>query len=176
MPVSTWYGIVVTNSRVDSINLQNNNLIGSIPRTIGYLTDTRSINFAVNTLSDVIPVSIGNCKNLGTLFLGYNNLSGNIPGSLGDCSALTILNLSKNFLQGAVPPDLGNCRMLTNFLLNNDLLPGSVPKKFLRLGRCYISLSYNELDNIEKEPEEQVDAIADVNYNRFTFSVLETAV
>ena len=36
-PVSTWYGITVTNNRVTDIYINGNNLTGSIPYSIGNL-------------------------------------------------------------------------------------------------------------------------------------------
>ena len=36
-PVSTWYGITVTNNRVTELNITGNNLTGSIPSSVGHL-------------------------------------------------------------------------------------------------------------------------------------------
>src|SRR6476620_5519111 len=50
-PVSTWYGISVTNSRVTEIRLTYNNVIGSIHSSIGNLVNLNALYLGNNKLS-----------------------------------------------------------------------------------------------------------------------------
>jgi Leucine rich repeat/Bacterial Ig-like domain (group 2) len=72
-----WYGVTCSGGRVTGVNLPNNNLIGTIPASIGNLTDLTVLN------------------------LSSNQLTGNIPTRIVDLGGLTSLNLSSNQLTGS---------------------------------------------------------------------------
>src|SRR4051794_16911290 len=59
-PVKSWSGITVGDSRVTSIYLFDNNLTGTLPSSLGDLTNVFSIDLGYNSLSGSIPSSIGN--------------------------------------------------------------------------------------------------------------------
>lgn len=77
-------------------------LSGSIPSSIGNLTNLELLDLSHNELSGRIPSSIGNLENLQLLDLSNNQLSGEIPGSTADLSSLLGLDLRHNFLGDAV--------------------------------------------------------------------------
>src|SRR5690606_36277697 len=54
-PVDTWYGVTVQNGHVVEINLLRNNLVGSLPKSLGDLKFLVSLNLAFNTISGEIP-------------------------------------------------------------------------------------------------------------------------
>src|SRR3982750_1324368 len=60
-PVSTWYGITVTDSRVTSIQISG--MKGTIPSSIGNLVNLNYLDLR-GTLSGSIPSTIGNLVNL----------------------------------------------------------------------------------------------------------------
>ena len=68
-PVSTWYGITVTNGRVTEIDLDANNVVGVLPSEIGDLDSLISIQFWNNGLSGSLPSTIGNLINLEQIYL-----------------------------------------------------------------------------------------------------------
>ena len=92
-PVAKWYGISVTPNKVDRIELNNNKLSGSIPSSLGSLTNLRFLELAGNNLNGSIPSSLGNLTNLLYLELDGNHLSGSIPSSLGNLTYLWDLGL-----------------------------------------------------------------------------------
>ncbi len=55
--LSTWYGITVTDGRVTSVNLHGNNLVGTIPSTIGNMDSLQYLNFGYNQLIGSIPLT-----------------------------------------------------------------------------------------------------------------------
>ena len=72
------------NGRVTQLEIYNNQLRGSIPPSLGRLTNLTQLEIYKNQLSGPIPSSLGSLTNLQFLNLGENNgLSGSIPSSLG---------------------------------------------------------------------------------------------
>jgi Leucine-rich repeat (LRR) protein len=131
-PVSNWNGITLTGNRVTSIDLNTNNLTGTIPDSLGLLDALNSLVLGTNRLTGSIPTSLGNLTNLGanfgSLVLGSNQLSGTIPTSLGNLVNLSnVLDLSSNQLTGSIPTSLGNLTSLSNLYLYNNLLSGAIP-------------------------------------------------
>jgi Leucine-rich repeat (LRR) protein len=151
-PVSTWFGIRVSNGRVTKIILNNNMLKGAIPSSVGNLTNLDKLvlsnnqlsgsipstlftlinlqwlDLFRNRLSGTIPASIGNLVNLTALYLGQNQLTGNIPGSIGNLVKLhENLDLDYNQLSGSIPSSIGNLKKLNYLYLDNNQLTGNIP-------------------------------------------------
>lgn len=144
-PVSTWWGITVTNTRVTTINLEWNNLNGSIPSSLGNLVNLVSLSLPQNQLSGSMPPELGNLVNLQTLDLSENQLSGNIPSSLGNLVNLQGLYLYQNLqLSGNIPSSLGNLVNLTFLALGDLQLSGNIPSSLGNLVNLQ-SLSLNNL-------------------------------
>ena len=109
----TWSGVTCDagQTTAEVLNLQYNNLVGTLPTTLGNLTNLRYLDLLSNQLSGAIPTELGNLTNLQTLNLSFNQLSGAIPTELGNLTNLWRLGLSSNQLVGAVPSSITN---LTN--------------------------------------------------------------
>src|SRR6266542_5797310 len=170
-PVSTWYGITVTNTRVtviymgyNNLNgsisssfgnlvnlnylwLSNNHLTGSIPSSIGKLANLKELDISDNQLTGSIPTSIGNLVNLEFLYLYFNQLSGSIPASIGKLLNLNNLYLNNNRLSGSIPSSIGNLVNLYFLYLNNNRLSGSIPSSLNHLSNLNwtygLNLSHN---------------------------------
>ena len=100
-PLGEWYGVVTNpNGRVTQLSLEDNQLSGSIPSSLGNLSNLEYLALPVNQLSGSIPSSLGNLSNLEFLALSVNPLSGSIPSSLGNLSNLVNLHLTFNQLSG----------------------------------------------------------------------------
>ena len=81
-PLSTWFGVFLDGAYVDIITLQHNNLVGSLPASLGNLTELPvTFNFSDNKLTGSIPNS-------------FINLSGSAP---------SIFLLSRNQFSGPIP-------------------------------------------------------------------------
>ena len=101
-----WKGIVCSCGVVVQLDLREQNLIGSIPSSIGVLSNLLSLNFMDNSLTGSIPSEIGLLSNLVFIGLGKNSLSGTIPATLNYLSRLNVLELSQNSLSGMIPSSL----------------------------------------------------------------------
>lgn len=132
-----------------SLNLDGNQLDGSIPETIwsaANWTSLVSVTFSVgsNQLSGSLPphlwnVTVPNALNLFTFTITNNSLSGTIPAGswIGDFKGLAIddfifFDASYNALSGALPTDIIAFPSSINTLsvnLQNNNLSGSLPTK-----------------------------------------------
>jgi Leucine-rich repeat (LRR) protein len=120
--LDTWVGVTVTNDRVTRLDLDDNNLAGVIPSSIGNLDSLTFLSFERNQLTGLIPPEISSLTNLEYLYLDDNQLSDSIPQEIGYLTNLRILYLAWNQLSGAVPAEIGNMTNLTSLYLQyNDL-------------------------------------------------------
>jgi len=92
----TWYGITCDagSTNVTFINMGNNNLSGSIPSSLGNLTNLQGLALTSTPLNGSIPTQLGNLTHLGVLYLSSNQLSGDIPSSLSNLTNLYDLHLN----------------------------------------------------------------------------------
>ena len=142
-PVSSWFGITVTGNRVTTVFLYNNNMIGTLPSSIGNLTALTTLKLYSNQLNGAIPASIGNLADLFVLYLNNNQLSGPIPSSIGDLVQLGQLDLHHNLLSDTIPSAISNMVSLSGLFLNENQLSGSIPSSLGNL----VNLSILELND-----------------------------
>jgi Leucine-rich repeat (LRR) protein len=148
-PVKTWIGISVSRdgTRVTSIELDANNMEGTIPASIGNLTAMEEIDLSYNKLSGIIPISIGNFKAATSINFSENKLTGTIPVQISNLKSLQVCNLGGNLLTGTIPSQLAEISNSLSFLyLFHNHLTGTIPSSFDKLTNLYaIDLSGNEL-------------------------------
>jgi hypothetical protein len=126
--VCGWYGVNCNSAgRVFMLDLSQNNLIGTIPNSIGSLTDLQQLWLFGNQLNGPVPASIGNLTNLQSLILSNNQLNSFIPASIGQLTNLQQLWLFGNQLSGPIPTSIGNLTNLQQLILNNNQLGGLIP-------------------------------------------------
>ena len=134
-----------------SLVISNNFIAGSIPTSVGSLTELTTLALTNNILSGAIPTAIGNLTKLVTLGLYGNGLTGQIPSELGRLTLLKNLLLSNNQLEGAIPANLEHLVLLENLNLRNNRftsLPTSIDK-LLNLDK--LQLQKNQLTTLPKE-------------------------
>ena len=90
---------ILGDRRVDSLYLEDNNLIGETPAEFANLT-ARNLYLSKNRLSGEIPERL--CSVI-SLDLPNNQLSGRIPQGLAGCSGPCFLSLHNNELSGEIP-------------------------------------------------------------------------
>lgn len=141
-----WYGVTVTADKVTQIILSGNNLKGTIPMALMQLTSLQILNLNNNQLTGSIPVELAGLKKLLGLHMYGNSLSGVIPSQLGELSQLTILLLNKNKLTGGIPTQLGKLSKLIGLYLADNQLSGPIPVELGNLSLLKsIDLSKNRL-------------------------------
>ena len=141
-----WYGITCdhTNRYIISISLMNNNLVGTLPRSLWKLRNLQGLCICINKelsghLSDILSA---NMTNLLSLHLAFNKLSGEIPGEriLAKMNSLVKIQLccqlGKGFT-GEIPKDIGNLTQLQVISLGENRLNGLIPKSIAKLKKLW---------------------------------------
>ncbi len=146
-PVEEWYGVTVgIFGQLVVLNLNDNNLSGSLPMDVGHLWTLEELNLGSNRITGEIPATIGKLEYLGKLNLSDNQLSGEIPAELGRLEELEVLALDKNQLTGELPAELGNLASLRELhLQENESLSGPLPDSFTNLELQTLNLGETEL-------------------------------
>lgn len=121
--VSNWYGVIVSEGHVKSLDLRVNNLSGTIPSKINDLSSLVSLQLYGNNLSGTI-TPLYNLKNLTLLDLSVNQFSGDIS-FISDLTNLTNLALNSNKFTGGLDPLL-NLKSLTNLHLGVNKFTGNI--------------------------------------------------
>ncbi|WP_052259528.1 immunoglobulin domain-containing protein [Flavobacterium sp. KMS] len=165
--VTGWYGLSVTNGHLTYLNLENNNLNGSLPAEIEELKYLTYFNVNVNKVTGNIPPEIGQLENLQILYLNQNEftgtipleimqlkqlqvldlrankLTGEIPVSIKELTKLKTLNLGSNQLTGTIPSGIGQLENLEMLALSNNQLTGGIIPEIVKLSKLYLLFLHN---------------------------------
>ena len=97
--ISDWDGITTggTPSRVTKLDLDDEDLTGSIPAELGSLTGLTDLDLSDNSLTGDIPMELGLLSNLASVKLSGNSLTGCIP--------IALQSVPTNDLDGLGLPD-----------------------------------------------------------------------
>ena len=157
LPLGQWHGVRLNlEGRVFHVELDRNNLRGSIPSEIGQLDKLNNLSLRGNQLSGALPIELGQVKTLTRLDLGENQLTGSLPYDVfGELANLGVLDLQRNqftgsvptglatnmwylalggnALTGPIPPELGQLSTLRLLHLGSNNLSGTIPPELGRL-------------------------------------------
>ncbi|MEM7130967.1 MAG: C13 family peptidase [Chloroflexota bacterium] len=169
-----WHGVSCLGSRVTELDLNTNQLRGSIPEELGQLSNLTKLVLLINELSGSIPTELGQLSNLTELVLFDNKLSGSIPAELGQLSNLTFLLLNGNQLNGSIPPELGQLSNLTRLWLYHNDLSGAIPAELGQLSNLtFLWLVGNDLSGAIPAELGQLSNLTslDLNLNKLSGSI-----
>ncbi|KAF5201845.1 Leucine-rich repeat receptor-like protein kinase pxl1 [Thalictrum thalictroides] len=135
----------ISSSKLDSLDLSENNLSGNIPASFGNLSELMQLNLQVNQLSGSIPEELSSCKKLVNLDLSGNQLTGQIPVGFSEMPVLSQLDLSVNHLSGQIPLSLGQIESLVEVNVSHNNFHGSLPSTVAFLSINASSVAGNHL-------------------------------
>ena len=99
-------------SLAEFLNVAENDLVGSLPTTIGQLSDLFLLDYTNNFLTGQLPTTIGMLSALTELLGGLNMQGGALPTELGQMVNLIGLDLDNNRFVGPIPTTIGNLLIL----------------------------------------------------------------
>ncbi|KAK3409841.1 hypothetical protein EUGRSUZ_J01920, partial [Eucalyptus grandis] len=124
-----WTGVTcgLRHQRVTALNLDGQDLAGTVSPFIGNLSFLQYLNLANNSLHGFIPPEIGRLFRLRNLILSHNTLAGGIPRNLSQCLNLLTLELDYNYLHDRIPSEFGSLLKLQKLSFSNNNLTGPIP-------------------------------------------------
>jgi len=146
-PVNTWFGIQANDCNVLKIELEENNLNGTLPPELFDIEQLNLLSLTSNNLSGEIPAEIGNLTSLIQLKLDNNKLTGLIPSEIWNLTSLQVLWLStNNFQEEKIPAEIKNLTDLYSLSLADIQLIGTIPPEIWQLKNLqYLALFGNQL-------------------------------
>jgi hypothetical protein len=109
-----WFGVTCSqdNTSVISIKMISNDLIGSLPTEITFLSTLHQIVLFDSAISGTIPSEIGVLRYLSDLSIQNAEISGTMPSELGICQSMKDLVLFSVNIAGTIPTEIGNMSKL----------------------------------------------------------------
>ncbi len=147
-PLSTWFGVTVTDERVTKLELLTNQLAGNIPPEVGQLTGLTRLDLNFNALIGEVPSQIGQLASLTYLDLSGNQLT-QLPTEMGQLTSLEFLLLFNNLFTG-LPSEMAQLSSLTILALHKNQLSNLPNLSALPL--VGLSVEDNRLDFGDLEP------------------------
>ncbi|CAN6709033.1 unnamed protein product [Malus baccata var. baccata] len=121
-PLPLW------SSNITMLYLRDNLFSGPIPRDISeVMPSLTDLDISRNSLNGSIPLSMGNLSQLTTMVISNNLLSGEIPNFWDSIPSLYILDVSNNSLSGSIPRSLTSLTLLRFLILSSNHLSGELP-------------------------------------------------
>ena len=114
-------------------NFEGNQLSGSIPASIGVLTNVLDARFSGNAFTGTLPREIGNLVKVEYLNLSANSIEGPIPAEIGNLKKTYALSMYGNRFSGTIPPQIGDMSSLQFLDLSYNALRGPVPSAITKL-------------------------------------------
>jgi len=193
-----WYGVACDNNNtyIKQIVMVDNNLTGTIPPELKYLSDLDLLVLIENdgisgtipselgelqalmglilmsqNITGEIPVSLGNLPNLITLMLVSQKIRGSIPPQIADDTKLVELVLASEELNGTIPQEIGNLTNLTRLSIRGGGIGGEIPQSFSQLTKLiYFTIDATQITGDIPQWIADIDTLKQLNLtnNRFT--------
>ncbi|CAA0840062.1 Leucine-rich repeat protein kinase family protein [Striga hermonthica] len=143
--------------------LENNQLSGSIPSTLGLVQTLEVVRLDRNTLSGPVPENLNNLTSVQELFLANNRLTGLVPDLTG-MSALNYVDMSNNtFDTTDIPAWFSSLQSLTSLIMENTQIQGPLPVSLFSLPQLQmVALKNNQVNetlNIGSSYSDQLQLI-----------------
>ncbi|KAG7342135.1 two component regulator [Nitzschia inconspicua] len=134
-------------SDLQTIQLRSNKVTGELPSELGNLLKLQEIDLRENDLRGTLPESVFDLPNIRNILLLRNiNLGGSIPSTINKASNLEMLSFQKCQLTGTLPDSLGDLSKLFFVTFMDNKLSGTIPVRLAQLPMLEVlELSGNRL-------------------------------
>nr|QNJ34485.1 CARD1-like protein 3 [Striga asiatica] len=152
-----------SNLKLIHLLLENNQLSGSIPLTLGLVQTLEVVRLDRNSLSGPVPENLNNLTSVQELFLGNNRLTGLVPDLTG-MNTLNYVDMSNNtFDTTDIPPWFSSLQSLTSLIMENTQIQGPLPVSLFSLPQLQmVALKNNQVNetlNIGSSYSDQLQLI-----------------
>ncbi|KAG2663690.1 hypothetical protein I3843_16G046100, partial [Carya illinoinensis] len=169
----SWQGVTCRRKHIDRVtklDVQSQNLGGSISPQVGNLSFLRELILSNNSFIHIIAPEVEHLRRLQILALGNNSISGQIPSNISGCTNLIFIGVYYNKLLGEILAELSTQPKLLQLSLYNNNLTGSIPPSFGNLSSLKIlDVVYNNLGGSIPESFGQLTKVISLSLgsNRF---------
>ncbi|XP_076895384.1 uncharacterized protein LOC143547991 [Bidens hawaiensis] len=115
---------------INTLDISNRNLSGSIPDNITYLTHLHHLNISVNAFAGPLPPAIFNLTLLRTLDINHNFFNSTFPLGMKKLKLLTYFNAYSNNFTGPLPDECARLEFLQHLNFGGSYFEGEVPKSY----------------------------------------------
>lgn len=151
--VSLWNGVIVTEvGIVVGLDLDDNNLSGSLSSELAVLDSLQFVSLFDNSIGGTLPIELGLLTGLERLDISKNNVVGEIPREIGNLKSLRHLDLSRNNLIGSIPVEFAQLTYMDDLNLSENQLTGVIPASFTDLSQLGLNGVFNYSGNTICEP------------------------
>jgi len=131
--------------RITLLSFSNTAITGTVPTTIGLLTDLAFLYAGDSTIRGSIPSEMGLLTKLSRLRLS-GSIEGTLPSTIQNCASLVDVDLLFNDIIGTLPPDLSRLAAIEYIFLGRNKLMGTLPPEWKDLDNLVLlSLQRNNL-------------------------------
>ncbi|VEU44145.1 unnamed protein product [Pseudo-nitzschia multistriata] len=147
--------LVILSNSLMTINVRDNALSGQLPSLlVADLTNLEVLDLSSNAFSGELSPRLFDARKLTRLSLFENMLSSFIPADLGKLTELYVLDFGSNKLTSTIPTEVGKLSKLTGLSLFNNMLSGAIPTEILELQN--LNMLYIDSNNFEANVPEEV--------------------
>lgn len=137
-----------SNMKLEHLLLENNQITGSIPSTLGLVKSLEILRLDRNYLNGLIPKNLNNLTSLQELYLSNNMFVGSLPDLTG-LNLLSYLNMSNNLFDPTdVPSWLSSLMSLTSLAMDKTQIRGKLPDTLFSLSQLQtVSMKNNQIND-----------------------------
>ena len=133
-PLSEWYGVKTTTfGSVRILNLDGNNLTGTLPPELGNLAHLAQLSLCQNNFTGGVPDELGKLKQLERVNFNLSTLSGPLPLCFTQCERLISLDFLGNKFTGSIPKEYAEMMNRgVNIVTAGNRLSGHIPEEVMQ--------------------------------------------
>jgi hypothetical protein len=142
-----WFGIEcdALGTSIESINLSDVGLAGSLPPSIGNFTELKHLSLDSNSISGSLPEALFQLSSLEELDLSFNSVTGTLSPDFQMLTNLALLNLKSNAFVGSIPEEFCELSQLYLLRISVNGFTGQLPKAIGKLSSLsFLSISFNQ--------------------------------
>ncbi|KAI3810638.1 hypothetical protein L1987_20259 [Smallanthus sonchifolius] len=157
-----------SNMSLIHVIVNNNQLSGTIPSSIGTVKTLEVVRLDSNSLSGTVPQNLSNLQTLSELYLSNNNLSGPVPNLLG-MNSLFYVEMSNNSFDKSDIPTWFTLLSMNTILMEKTQLQGEIPSDVFHPQLESLVLSNNNINGtLDIGDRYSSDLIVDLRNNSIT--------